>query len=85
MKRKVVFAGLLVLSIAANLMLAFRVVQLRAEHRVGREKLKTRMSPVRLLSTTGQVVDVNYREGETRAVFYFFSPDCPWCETNRAS
>ena len=80
--RNVSLVVLLAFSIAANLILALRLTHNRSRQSDCGPDIKGHMAPLRLLSTKGQVVDVTYHMGDFPALFYFFSPECPWCEAN---
>jgi len=85
LRTKVPLVVLLALSVGANLMLTFRLTHNGGQQLTEGRGLTGNMAPLRLMSTRGQVIDIVYRTGELQALFYFFSPECPWCETNQAN
>src|SRR5438874_9981187 len=90
MKRKVVLYAAIVISVALNIALAYKLRQFghfeqsKAEQKADRLlKPGTAVPPIQVVDTRGQSQTIAYdNEGVKETVLYVFTPPCHWCAAN---
>lgn len=81
-----VLGAFLVISVAVNLFLAWRSVQLtRALDRTKTEaqlEIGAAVPPIQARGMDGRIAYISYQKSDVPTVLYFFSPGCDTCERN---